>query len=72
MDPGCMFIDDDDNNYNDIDDKRFSILENDEKTRHRIQDGPTVNRKRANQGEEKTTETQRLKRQKQNIAAGAD
>jgi hypothetical protein len=74
MDPKCMFIDDDDDDDHDILDQGFSILENDEKTRHRIQDGLSVNRKRANQdqAEEKTTEMQRLKRQRQNTATGAD
>jgi hypothetical protein len=74
MDLECMFIDDDDDDDHDIHDKGFSILENDEKTRHRIQDGLSVNRKRAHQdqAEEKKTEMQQLKRHRQNIAAGAD
>jgi hypothetical protein len=69
-----MFIDDDDNDDHDILDEGFSILENDEKTRHRIQNGLSVNKKRANQdqAEEKTIEMQRLKRQRQNTIIGAD
>ena len=58
MNPKCIFIDDDDDDDYDILDEGFSILENDEKTRHRIQNGLSINKKRANQDqtEEKTIE----------------
>jgi hypothetical protein len=59
-----MFIDNDNNDDYDILDKWFSILENNKKTRYRIQDELSINKKRANQDqtEEKKTEIQRSKR----------
>ena len=73
MDPQSMFIDDDDEDAEELA-EALTILGDSDTTRHTIQDGQRVNKKRAkeDEAEELTPEGRRIKRQRQNRVTRAD